>query len=264
MSHCSELTVADRSRREGARAISSPTQALTAAASRILPSSATTTTRTPAARRVSRPESLLPASPAVVADEIEQATTRFYAGLDDMYSVSGVPQTVEWVRDLCSSAVGVHATFLLLEAYALQKAIFPYKYAFDIPAVPLLHTPSIAVKVPDLFVLLSGAFWGPTLLWTATSIFVPLFFAYFYNMTAHPLRRSSARVQALRYPYDPMTFSIVKALATLLVYRFDITRGYIDPYPAITVDHAMFSGHSAILTGCAISGLASLWEASQH
>lgn len=206
----------------------------------------------------------LPASPAEVAEGIERATTKFYAGAGDLYSVSGIPDTIDWFRTTCSSVVGVQASILFLEAYALQKAVFPWNFAFDLPGVPALGIPSIAVKLPDFFVLLRSSFWYPTILWTVTSIVIPLFFAYFYNLTVHSVKRNGARVQALRYPYDPMTYSIAKAVITLLVYGAHTPADYVDTYSARVVEHAMIGGYRGVLTGCLLGGIAAIWEATQR
>lgn len=235
-------------RNTSASFLASPGKVLSDVASRIS-SPFVSAARTPASRRVSNLNVALPASPADVADEIERATTKFYAGAGDLYSVSGIPDTIDWFRSTCSSVVGVQASILLLEAYSLQKAVFPWNFAFDLPGIPALGVPSIAVKVPDFFVLLRSSFWGPTILWAITSIFVPLFFAYFYNLTVHPVKRNGARVQALRYPYDPMTYSIAKAVITLLVYGAHAPTEYVDTYSARVVEHAMPGGYQGVMTG---------------
>lgn len=204
----------------------------------------------------------MPTSPAVVAEEIERATNKLYAGAGDLYSVSGIPDTLDWVRSTCSSVVGVQGSILLLEAYALQKDIFYWRYAFDLPGIPWFHPTNFAVWIPDLFILLTSGFWGPTILWSITSIFLPLLFAYFYNLTVHPVKRNGARVQALRYPYDPMIFSIAKTVIAFLVYAAHRPDGYIDGYHAAVVDGAI--GYRNIITGCLISGIAAIWEATQR
>lgn len=69
----------------------------------------------------------MPASPAVVADAIEHSTASIYAGVNDFWSVSGIPNFFANIRDECSSVIGVQATCLLLEAYWVQGAVLPWK-----------------------------------------------------------------------------------------------------------------------------------------
>ncbi|QIX00396.1 hypothetical protein AMS68_005913 [Peltaster fructicola] len=251
----------------GASFLASPGKVLSDVASRIS-SPFVAAARTPAARRATNQltnlNASLPTSPAEVTEEIERATTKFYSGAGDLYSVSGIPETVESVRSWCSSVVGVQTSILLLEAYNLRQAIFPWTLAFELPGVPALGLDSIPVYMPDLFLLLRSSFWGPSILWFMTSIFVPLVFAYFYNLTVHPVKRNGARVQALRYPYDPMTYNVVKAIATLLVYGAHTPSSYVDPTSARVVENAMVGGYRGVITGCVISGIAAIWEATQR
>lgn len=206
----------------------------------------------------------LPASPTAVAQNIERATSKFYAGAGDLVTSSGIPDRVDGLRTVLSSVVGVQASILLVEAWQLQREVFPLRYAFDLPAIKAIGIPSIAVKLPDFFILLRSSFWGPTLLWLATSIIVPLFFAFFYNLTVHPVKRNGARVNVQRYPYDPMTYSIAKAVITLLVYGSHAPHEWIDVYSARTVDRAFYGGYHSILAGSAISAVAAIWEATQR
>lgn len=211
-----------------------------------------------------RRRSSLPASPRLVADEIEHATSRFYAGIDDMYSLSGIPAAIEWVRESCSSLAAVHATFIFMEAYSLSKAVMPWKYAFDIPAVHAIGSPSIAVKIPDLFALLTSSFWVPTLLWSATNIFIPLLFAYFYNLTVHTVKRNNARVRVVRYNYDPFTYNVVKTLLISTVYGAHILHGYVDNVWVAIVDASQYGGYNGMLMNTWICGGYALWEATQR
>jgi hypothetical protein len=184
----------------------------------------------------------LPPSPTIVANEVEHATTRFYAGLDDIYTISGIPEAIDWAREACSSLVAVHATFLFMEAYSLSKLVMPWKYMFDIPAIR----------------------WKPTLLWSATNLLVPLMFAYFYNLTVHTVKRNNARVRVVRYNYDPLVFNIVKCMIVSAVYGAGFLHGYVDDEVAIAIGESQYSGYSGMMMGCFVCGLCSLWEATQR
>lgn len=203
------------------------------------------TTRTPAPRTSTRRRSELPGppSPSDVADVVEHESIKIVSGFRDLYARSGVTENIEHLRELCSSVTAIQMTFLFLEAFALQRRVLPWRYMFDVPATGL--TPSIAVFLPDLFVLLTGFYWSTTLLWSATSIFVPVLFAYFYNLTMRDVKRGNARVTVARYAADPFTYNIVKALLTWLVYVKGVNFGFIDPEVAERVDLAVYGGHTA-------------------
>ena len=223
-----------------------------------------TSRRTPAASIIQRRRPSLPPSPTIVADEVEHATTRFYAGLDDLYTISGIPETVDWARETCSSLVAVHATFLFIEAYSLSKLVMPWRYLFDTRAIHALRLPSQAVMIPDLFALLTPQFWKPTLLWSATNLFVPLTFAYFYNLTVHTVKRNNVRVRVVRYNYDPLVFNVVKCMIVSAVYGAGFLSGYVDDDIAIAIGESQYSGFTGMMLGCFVCGLCSVWEATQR
>lgn len=220
--------------------------------------------RTPAASIIQRRRPSLPPSPTIVVDEVEHATTRFYAGLDDLYTLSGIPEALDWARETCSSLAAVHATFLFIEAYGLSRVVMPWKYAFDTPAIHAIGLPSQAVKIPDLFALLTSEFWYPTLLWSFTNLIIPLGFAYLYNLTVHTVKRNNARVRVVRYNYDPFTFNVVKCMLVSTVYGAFILHGYIDNSIAVTVGASQYGGYGGMMMGCYVCGLCSLWEATQR
>ncbi|KAK5116607.1 hypothetical protein LTR85_009232 [Meristemomyces frigidus] len=233
------------------------TSIVPAAASSIL------TKRTPG-RPSRRQSQILPPSPADVANLAEYETTQIYAGLNDLYTVSGIPERIDSVRDICSSVTGVQMAFLLLEAIALQREVLPWQYAFEIAGIRAYGMPTIAVYYPDLFKLLTSEFWLPTLLWASTSILIPSLFAYFFNLTIREVKRNGALVSVARYTVDPLTFNIVKAIVTWMVYGKGVGFGYIDPLTAITASNAMFGGYNGVLIGCYICIIASVYEAAQR
>lgn len=262
--HCTRLT--NFCRESGP--VSSPIQAAASTAksaiasvsSALSPSAQLTTARTPAPRR-RRSELPGPPSPADVADIVEHESTKLVSGLQDLYSSSGITENIEWLRETCSSVAAVQLTFMLIESVALQKRLMPWRFAFSIPSTGF--TPSFPVQYPDLFILLTGFYWSTTLLWTATSVVVPLIFAYFYNLTIRDVKRGNMRVSVARYAADPLTFNVVKALATWLVYSRGVSLGFINPEVAERVELAMFGGSTAVLIGCGIGALAALYEAAQ-
>jgi hypothetical protein len=222
------------------------------------PGTRTTPTRTIIQQR--RPS--LPPSPTVVVDEIEQASDRVYASLDDLYTLSYIPELIDWTREGCSSIATVHLAFLLMEAYSLSSAVVPWNYWFDFPSIG--GTRSFAVKIPNLFVMLTSSYWSPVLLWSATSIFIPLIFAYFFNLTVHTVKRNNARVRVVRYNYDPFTYNVVKFMCVSTVYGAGILQGWVNDDTVSTVDQSQFRGFTSMLVGTCICGLCSLWQATQR
>jgi hypothetical protein len=220
--------------------------------------------RTPTQTILQQRRQSLPPSPTIVVDEVEHATTRFYAGLDDIYTLSGIPEAIDWAREGCSSIATVHLAFLLFEAYGLSRAVMPWTYIFDFPSISLIGTPSFAVKIPDLFVMLSSSFWSPVLLWSATSIFIPLIFAYFFNLTVHTVKRNNARVRVVRYNYDPFTYNVAKFLCVSTVFGAGILQGWVSDDTVFIVESSQFGGFASMLAGTYICGLCSLWQATQR
>ena len=244
-------------------AIASASNALSPITSALSPSGQLNP-RTPALRASTRRQSQLPGppSPAAVAELAEDASRNFVAGFQDLYSVSGIDTQIYNLRETLSSVTGIHLTVLLLEGIALQREIFPWKYAFDIPST--LITPSKAVLVPDVFILLTGFYWSATLTWALTSIFIPLLFAYFYNLTMRDVKRGNVRVAVARYAADPFTYNIVKAVVTWLVYDKGITFGVFAPEAVDRVQQGILGRSTGMIIGAGIGGAGALYEAVQR
>ncbi|KAK4892140.1 hypothetical protein LTR27_009324 [Elasticomyces elasticus] len=253
---------------------SSPAGPSTSALTRHEPASTSLTRRTPGRPRSdTRPR--LPASPADtsanpathhfwVADLAEYETTQFYAGLNDFYTVSGIPETLERVREVCSSVIGVQMAFQLLEATGLQRATLPWIYLMDVKIGPGIQGMILPIYYPDLFKLLTADFWLPTLLYATTSIFVPALFAYFFNLTTRNVNRHGATVSVARYTVDPLIFNVAKAILTYVVYGQLVGANIFGVENVATVRNAMVGGHQGVLIGCYVCILASVYEAAQR
>ena len=189
-----------------------------------------------------------------------------YTGLDNLIANSGIQEGIEHLREICSSVVGVQMTALIMELWGLQRAILPRAPAFAIPAFNLgaLTTPRIHVWLPDFFRLVTPDFWSTGLLWASTSIFIPLLFAYFYNLSSRTVKRDGTTAIVSRYAVDPLTFNIVKALVTWIVYAQGFTFGLVDETVVLHVDNAMFGGANGMMIGSFIGMLVSLYEAAQR
>ncbi|KAK3116421.1 hypothetical protein LTR53_003214 [Teratosphaeriaceae sp. CCFEE 6253] len=234
----------------------------------LLPTSPPTTaltTRTPGRPRKST-AAQLPPSPADVANLAEYESTQLYAGLGDLYTASGIPDFIATVRETCSSVTGVQLFFQIIEATGLQRATLPWLWVFDVKLGRGLWAPIVPVYYPDLFALLTNSFWLPALLYLSTAIFVPAVFAYFFNLsTRSVLRRNGTRVSVARYTFDPLMFSVVKALCTYIVYARYLGSAVLwDDRVVTTINESMFGGYQGVLFGCYVVILAALYEAAQR
>ncbi|KAJ9636879.1 hypothetical protein H2201_006499 [Coniosporium apollinis] len=221
----------------------------------------TLATRTPRAVQHAVSQVPLPPSPAVVTDAIERQTAIVRDTVSDYWSRSGIVENAEYLREVLSSVVGVEAAALLVEAWGLQRVTLPWRYAFDIPAIKALGTHSHEVRLPDFFVMVTSSFWSPTTLWASTSLLIPLLFAYFFNLTLNSKSSRSSRAPPTRQA-DPLTFNIMKALVTWLVYSKGMTfNGLVSEGTVMTVNEAVPGGYQGVMIGAGIGILTSIYEA---
>jgi hypothetical protein len=203
----------------------------------------------------------LPPSPAVVADAIDRRTAIIRSKISDAYEESGILETAQATRETLSTVTAVHAIVVAFELFFLRKEILADRYAFTIPAIKYLNNSEYAVKIPDLFLLLTSSFWGPASLWALTTILVPLFAAYFVNLTSKPRSRSSHAAH-FNYTFDPLTFNIVKALLVFVVFGQDVTfGGLVDLEHVARINSALYGGWQGALVGTGIGALVTLYEA---
>lgn len=146
--------------------------------------------------------------------------------------------------------------------YHLRKEVLPDRYAFTIPAFKPLGTPEYPVEVPDLFFTLTSRFWYPVLLWTFTSVIVPAFFGFYFNLSAAHSSGSRKRSSQPSFSVDPLTFSIAKAVITYVVYQQGVTfGGWVDQNSVARINSAIYGGWKGVITGAFISGVASFYDA---
>lgn len=207
----------------------------------------------------------LPPSPAIVTDAIDRQTARMREGLETAWTDSGVVEYQHAVRSALSSLKAVETIVLLLEGGSMLKELVPLRYLTTTPAVDAIYLPSISIKVPDLFILLSGSFWAPFTLWLLSGLILPLIAAYFINLSyqaAAGVRRGRSSPASERASFDPLTFNIAKAL---LVYKVYVDHfGFFDLFSHYTiakVDTSVPGGWHGMLTGTAIGVIGTLYEA---
>ncbi|KAI2640117.1 hypothetical protein GGS21DRAFT_399910 [Xylaria nigripes] len=222
-----------------------------------------TTSQTPARALTLGPLSL-PATPADVAQAVDRSTVALRTRVASVYKESGITAATDATRETLSSVNAVLFVITAFELYFLRPEILTDRYAFTIPAVPFLGTSDYSVYLPDMFLLLTASFWSPALLWTFTSVLLPSIAGYFINMTTganqgRPTRRNPSVPDTV---VDPLTFSIVKALISFVVYGEGVTfNGWINYVSIVRINSAVYGGYKGLLTGAAISGIFSIYDA---
>lgn len=94
---------------------------------------------------------------------------------------------------------------------------------------------------------------------------MPSLFGYFFNLSSASGAQGAktrSRVSTPDTAVDPLTYSIVKALVSFVVYGQGVTFGGLLSETAIDrLDGAVYGGYKGILTGAAITGLLSIYDA---
>lgn len=206
----------------------------------------------------------LPATPADVAEAVDRSTIVLRTRVASVYKDSGITEATHATRETLSSVNSVLFAISAFELYFLRPEILADRYAFTIPAVSFLGTSDYAVFVPDMFLLLTASFWSPALLWAFTSSILPSIAGYFINMAGGAprgrLTRRSAPVSDTIV--DPLTFSIVKALISFVVYGQGVTfGGWINEVSIARINSSVYGGYKGLLAGAAISGIFSIYDA---
>ncbi|KAJ9156403.1 Cupin-type protein [Pleurostoma richardsiae] len=208
----------------------------------------------------------LPATPADISNAVDRGTVAIRERVASLYHDSGIPETTQATRESLSTVSSILLLISAFELYFLRPEVLADRYAFTIPAIPWLHTTDHPVYVPDMFLLLTSSFWSPTLLWATTSFIVPSLFGYFFNLSAansnaHP-GRGRPRTNTPEYTIDPLTFSIVKALLTYVVYAQGVTfNGWVDDLSVARINSALYGGWKGAITGTFVTALVSLYDA---
>ncbi|KAG4413239.1 hypothetical protein IFR04_013628 [Cadophora malorum] len=203
----------------------------------------------------------LPPSPSVVADVIDRRTQVLRSKVANMYEDSGLIEYAQTTRESLSTVQAVQAVVTLFEFYNLRKEVLADRYAFTIPTINYLTSAPYDVKIPDLFLLLTASFWNPVSLWAITTLVIPLIASYFFNLTAKPSRTRS-HAPHFAYKFDPLTFSIAKALMTFVVFGQDVNfGGLVDLESVARINSAVYGGWKGVLVGTGITGLITLYDA---
>lgn len=179
----------------------------------------------------------LPPSPAAVADGIESRVNAIAASAKTALESAEIAEKALNIRDRLSNVISVNATSLSLEAVLLL----------------VVGWPATTYVLPDLFVLLTTAFWAPFLVWLSTALLVPLANAVTFNLVATTVQRKNEQ-----YRVDPLTFAVTRALAAYLVHYKGFTFGGLFSEQAIKMVGASV-GKELQIIGAGIGGIAALW-----
>ncbi|KAJ4265524.1 hypothetical protein NW762_004813 [Fusarium torreyae] len=205
----------------------------------------------------------LPATPADVALAVDRSTSAVRQRVSSIYEESGITEVSHATRDTLSTVTSVLFCVAGWELWNVRREVLSNAYAFTIPAISALGTSDYPVYVPDMFLLLTSSFWSPALTWILTSVVIPSFVGYFFNLsaTSPPPTRGRPRHNA-DYVVDPLTFSIVKALISFVVYGQGVNfGGLLNDLSIMRLENAIYGGYKGILTGTAITGLVSIYDA---
>jgi hypothetical protein len=191
------------------------------------------------------------------------------ATVSHYYKDSGITEATQTTREWLSTVHSVVSAIALFELYKLRQELLPDRYAFTVPAVKLLGTSDWPVHLPDMFALVTAAFWVPALTWALTSVVLPGVGGYFFNLgAAHRQaasssgRRRSGGQGRDEYAVDPLMFSVLKAVVTYVVYAQGVTfGGLVQPDAVSRINSALYSGWKGVLVGTAVSGLTAVYDA---
>ncbi|KFA77598.1 hypothetical protein S40288_08405 [Stachybotrys chartarum IBT 40288] len=207
----------------------------------------------------------MPTTPADVAIAVDRSTTAVRRRVSSIYQESGITEASNATRDALSTVTSVLFLVSAFELFFIRPEILANRYAFTIPAMSVVGTSDYPVYLPDMFLLLTSSFWSPALTWTLTSFVLPSFFGYFFNLSAQSPAgpRTRARIAAQpEYVVDPLTFSIAKAIISFVVYGQGATfGGLLSPLSIERLNNAVYGGYAGILTGAAVTGLVSIYDA---
>ncbi|KAK7427109.1 hypothetical protein QQZ08_006378 [Neonectria magnoliae] len=206
----------------------------------------------------------LPATPADVAMAVDRSTQVVRQRVSSMYQESGITEVSHATRETLSTVTSILFCVSLFELWNVRCEILSNTYAFTVPAISYFGTSDYPVYVPDMFLLLTSSFWSPALTWALTSSVIPVLFGYFFNLSANssPSNRRRSHSQSAEYVVDPLTFSIVKALVSYVVYAQGATfGGLLSEFTIRRLDAAVYGGYKGILVGTAITGLVSIYDA---
>ena len=80
-------------------------------------------------------------------------------------------------------------------------------------------------------------------------------------MTSKPKTRT-IHTQQFNYTFDPLTFNLIKAILTYVVYAQDVTfGGLVDLEYVARINSALYGGWPSVIVGTGVGMLVTLYEA---
>ncbi|OJJ47030.1 hypothetical protein ASPZODRAFT_141795 [Penicilliopsis zonata CBS 506.65] len=208
-------------------------------------------------------EPALPPSPKDVTDAIDQRTQVVRKSISEKWEEFRVVEHVHSLRSKLSSVKAIESLVVYIEGLTLLYDLIPLRYMGTFPGVPQLHIPQYPVKFFDMFVMLDSTFWAPFSLWLVTSVFLPMAFAYFFNISLNAAQtRDRPYAVQQRLDFDPLMFNISKALIAYLVYGTHFTLfGLFGHLSIERVNMAVLGQWPGMLIGASIGVVGTLYEA---
>ncbi|KJZ78719.1 hypothetical protein HIM_02110 [Hirsutella minnesotensis 3608] len=205
----------------------------------------------------------LPATPADVAYAVDRSAIAVRKRVNSIYQDSGISEASQVARETLSTVTSILFCVSAFELCNIWPEVLPNRYAFTVPAVSALGTSDYPVYLPDMFLLLTSSFWSPALTWALTSVIAPCLFGYFFNLSASHATgpRTRSRANTPETVVDPLTFSIVKAIASFVVYGQGVTLGLLNTASIERLNNAVYGGYKGMLVGTAITGIVSMYDA---
>lgn len=200
----------------------------------------------------------------MITEAIDRQSAALSKRVNDAWSASGVEERSHALRAKLSSVKAVETIVVVLEGLSILRELWPLQYITTLPAVDSIHTPELAVKLPEFFTLFDGVFWAPFSLWLLTSVFLPLIVAYFFNLSLQQSGATGSRRggKAGTSKFDPLAFNIAKALLAYLVYGNHFT--FWDVYSELSIEKIYVSvpGQlNGLFTGAGVGLVGALYEA---
>lgn len=203
-----------------------------------------------------------PMSPSAITDAIDEQTTRLRQHLSDRWEASGMIERSDSLRSMLSSVKAIETIALLVEGFCVLSELVPSRYLTTLPPVEALNTSEIAIKIPDLFILVNSAFWAPYSLWLFTNLLLPLGVAYFFNLSLKAAQSSRGRASNRVASFDPLSYNVAKALLAYAVYNNQFTFWDVwSGFSAQRVNSALPWQWPGVLTGAVIGIVGTLYEA---
>lgn len=162
----------------------------------------------------------------------------------------------ERLRDALSTVAAIQTLALALEACGLARDVLPLRYLARVPAVRALGTGSHAVRIPDLFALLTAGFWGPVAVWVVVGVVVPVMGGWFFNVGLGAGRRGGGRRTV-----DPLAFAVVRGLLAWAVYGRGVGAEWVGREWVVGVEGSVPAGWRGMCVGAGVGGVMAVYEA---